>query len=74
MDIKILLTEESTLLDAIAKSALPENNKDILLERRSPGELAIEIRNAKLSSIYSITDEFLKIVEIVKKIYGTDYS
>ncbi len=74
MDIKILLTEESTLLDAIAKSALPENNKDILLERRSPGELAIEIRNVKLSSIYSITDEFLKIVEIVKKIYGNDYS
>ena len=74
MDIKILLTEESTLLDAIAKSALPENNKDILLERRSPGELAIVIRNVKLSSIYSITDEFLKIVEIVKKIYGNDYS
>lgn len=74
MDIKIRLTEEPTLLDVIARSALPENNKDILLERRSPGELAIEIKNVKLSSIYSITDEFLKIVEIIKKIYGTDYS
>ncbi len=73
MNISLSISGPSETIDAFIKCASPENDGFVIMERVETEKLTIKINNVKLSSIYSLTDEFLKIFEIVEKIYE-DYS
>ena len=73
MDIRLSITGSPKIIETYIKCASPENDSHVTINRNRPEEITIKVDDVKLSSIYSITDEFLKIFEIVEKICE-DYS
>jgi hypothetical protein len=69
MHIDLSLSGSKETIDTFLKCASPENDGFVIMERVESEKLTIKINNVKLSSIYSLTDEFLKIFEIVEKIF-----
>jgi hypothetical protein len=74
MEISMQLGGTKDFISNFILCSSPENNETVKYKKISDELLTIKIKNAKLSSIYSIIDEYLKIVDLLKEIDNIDYS
>ncbi|MHB1439697.1 MAG: hypothetical protein ACYCSO_01170 [Cuniculiplasma sp.] len=68
MDISLDFMDNPKTLEIFSKCLTPENDKRIDLKWVSQDHLIITIKSVKLTSLYSLTDEFLKIKDLISEV------